>query len=174
MIEPLSDPRRVDPPTINDDEKASYAAWLDWHRITLVLKCEGLDDASRKARPIPTSKMSLHGLVRHMAEVERGWFRRVIAQEDAEHHFDYSVDEDADFEVAADASWEDDLALFEAEVEVCRAVAAAHDLDHQVKHPRSGTDFDLRWVYVHMIEEYARHNGHADLLRELVDGSVGD
>ena len=173
MIEPLSDPRRVDPPTANADEKASYDAWLDWHRITLVLKCEGLDDAGRKARPIPTSKMSLHGLVRHMAEVERGWFRRVIAQEDAKPILDYSVDEDADFDVTG-ASWEDDLARFEAEVEACRAVAAAHELDHTSKHPRTGTDFDLRWVYVHMIEEYARHNGHADLLRELVDGSVGD
>jgi uncharacterized damage-inducible protein DinB len=173
MTEPLSDPRGGEPPTVNRDEKASYDAWLDWHRITLVLKCEGLDDAGRKARPIPSSRMSLHGLVRHMAEVERGWFRRVIAQEDAKHLFDYSVDEDAEFEVQ-DASWEADLALFEAEVEACRAVAAAHELHHAAKHPRSGTEFDLRWVYVHMIEEYARHNGHADLLRELVDGSVGD
>ena len=115
MIEPLTDPRRVDPPTVNADEKASYDAWLDWHRITLILKCEGLDDAGRKARPIPTSKMSLHGLVRHMVEVERGWFRRVMAQEPG-HHFDYSADEDADFAVDG-ASWEDDLALFEAEGE---------------------------------------------------------
>jgi uncharacterized damage-inducible protein DinB len=173
VVEALSDPRRVDPPTVNGDEKASYDAWLDWHRITLVLKCEGLDDAGRKARPVTTSKMSLHGLVRHMAEVERGWFRRVIAQEDAPHIYDYSTDEDADFDVA-EASWEDDLAQFEAEVDACRAVAAAHGLDHRATHPRSGTEFDLRWVYVHMIEEYARHNGHADLLRELVDGSVGD
>ena len=173
MIEALSDPRRVDPPTVNGDEKASYDAWLDWHRITLILKCEGLDDAGRKARPIPTSKMSLHGLVRHMADVERGWFRRVIAQEGIATIFDYTVDEDADFDVA-DASWEDDLALFDAEVAACRAVAAAHGLEHTAPHHRTGTEFDLRWVYVHMIEEYARHNGHADLIRELVDGSVGD
>ena len=151
MIEPLSDPRRVDPPTVNRDEKASYDAWLDWHRTTLVLKCEGLDDAGRKARPVPTSKMSLHGLVRHMAEVERGWFRRVIAQEEAKHLFDYSVDEDADFDVT-DASWEEDLARFESEVEACRAVAAAHDLDHRA----TDTDFAAAGDHGHVIERAGR------------------
>ena len=81
MVEPLADPRRSDPPMVQRDEKASYDAWLDWHRVTLLLKCEGLDDAGRRARPFPTSLMSLHGLVRHMAEVERGWFRRTIGGE---------------------------------------------------------------------------------------------
>lgn len=174
VVEALSDPRRVDPPAVNTDEKASYDAWLDWHRATLLLKCDGLDDAGRRACPIPTSKMNLHGMVRHMADVERGWFRKVIAGEQLDHIYDYSTNHDQDWDVPDDASWDDDLATWQAEVEAARAVAAAHDLDHVGRHHRSGSEFDLRWVYVHMIEEYARHNGHADLIRELVDGAVGD
>jgi hypothetical protein len=174
MIEPLQDPRRVDPPMVNPDEKASYDAWLDWHRITLILKCEGLDDAGRKARPVPTSLMSLHGLVRHMAEVERNWFRRVIDGEDVRHIYDYSTSDDGDFEMPEDANWEVDLAVWQGEVDAARAIAAAKGLDDTGIRRRTGEEVDLRWVYVHMIEEYARHNGHADLIRELVDGSVGD
>lgn len=77
MVEELSDPRRVHPPLVAD-ERTMLEAWLEFHRTTLLLKCEGLDDAGRKARPVPTSKLSLHGLVRHMALVELNWFRRVL------------------------------------------------------------------------------------------------
>ena len=138
-----------------------------------MLKCEGIDDAGRKARPIPTSKMSLHGLVRHMTEVERGWFRRVIAQEDAKPILDYSVDDDADFEVPTTppgrTTWRSSRPRSRS-----AGPSPPPTTSTTGQAPPSGTDFDLRWVYVHMIEEYARHNGHADLLRELVDGSVGD
>jgi uncharacterized damage-inducible protein DinB len=175
MVEPLQDPRRIDPPMVNPDERSSYDAWLDWHRATLLLKCEGLDDAGRRARPVPTSLLSLHGLVRHMAEVERGWFRRTIDGQDLPGGIYWSDEQpDGDLEIPADASWDDDLATWQREVEAARAIAAAHDLDHTAVRRRTGQDVDLRWVYVHMIEEYARHNGHADLIRELVDGSVGD
>jgi hypothetical protein len=81
MVESMEDPRRVDPAFVQA-ERPMLESWLDWHRVTLLLKCEGLDDAGRKARPVPTSLLSLHGLVRHMAEVERNWFRRVLAGED--------------------------------------------------------------------------------------------
>src|SRR5437870_11309243 len=80
MVEDLSDPRRTEPPYVLS-EREMLERWLEFHRATLVLKCEGLDDAGRKARPVPTSKLSLHGLVRHMAEVERSWFRRALLRE---------------------------------------------------------------------------------------------
>ncbi|MET0727668.1 MAG: DinB family protein [Acidimicrobiales bacterium] len=175
MVEPLQDPRRHDPPPVTDDERASYEAWLDWHRITLLMKCEGLDDAGRRARPVSTSLLSLHGLVRHMAEVERSWFRKVISGEDLvggiywdDHH------PEGDFEVPDGDAFEDDVAVWVGEIAQARTIAAAHGLDDTGIRPRTGQAVDLRWVYLHMIEEYARHNGHADLLRELVDGAVGD
>ena len=148
-------------------------AWLEYHRITLLIKCEGLDDADRKRRPIPTSKLSLHGLVRHMAEVERNWFRRVLLREpDAPHiWFDPAI-EDSELVPLDDADWDADLAAWQAECDAAprgrgRARARRHRL-------RRGEPCSLRWIYNHMIEEYARHNGHADLIRELIDGSVGD
>ena len=175
MVDSIEDPRRTDPPTINRDEKASYDAWLDFHRTTLLLKCDGLDDAGRRARPVGTSLMSLHGLVRHMAEVERNWFRRVIDGENLVAGIYWSDDNpEGDFEIPPEARWEDDLAVWQGEIDAARAIAAAHDLDDTGVRRRTGEEVDLRWVYLHMIEEYARHNGHADLLREMVDGSVGD
>jgi uncharacterized damage-inducible protein DinB len=174
MVEPLEDPRRVDPP-FEADERESLEAWLEYHRTTLLLKCEGLDDEQRKRRPVPTSLMSLHGLVRHMADVERGWFRRTIAGEDAPPIFyDRDANIDGDFDLPADASWDDDLATWRAELDAARAIAAPLGLDDVGVNRRHGEAVSLRWVYLHMIEEYARHNGHADLVRELVDGAVGD
>jgi uncharacterized damage-inducible protein DinB len=173
MVEPLSDPRRIDPPLIAV-ERAMLEAWLDFHRATLLLKCEGLDDAGRKARPVPTSIMSLHGLVRHMAGVERGWFHRVLLNDpEAPSLFDDpALGEDSDFAPLDDADWESDVAAWQAECESSRKAAAAHGLD--VTGTKRGQQYSLRWIYVHMIEEYARHNGHADLIREMIDGSVGD
>jgi uncharacterized damage-inducible protein DinB len=172
MVEDIDDPRRSEPAYLLD-ERAMLEAWLEFHRLTLLLKCEGLDDAGRKVRPIPTSKMSLHGLVRHMAEVERGWFRRVLLSEPDLARI-YCIDrlDDRDFDLVDDADWETDKATWEAECQAARDNAVERDLDTTGTH-RSGDPVSLRWIYVHMIEEYARHNGHADLIRELVDGSVG-
>jgi uncharacterized damage-inducible protein DinB len=146
--------------------------WLDFHRITLQLKCEGLRDDERKARPVPTSKLSLHGLIRHMAEVERNWFRRVLTSEpDAPFiWFDPAVD-DSELYPLEDANWESDLAAWQAECAASRRTAAGFGLEETGI--RRGQPYSLRWIYAHMIEEYARHNGHADLIRELVDGAVG-
>jgi uncharacterized damage-inducible protein DinB len=171
MIEDLSDPRRSEPPYVLGD-RDMLEAWLEFHRTTLLLKCEGLDDAARKARPVPTSKLSLHGLVRHMADVERGWFRRTLMSEDAPRIWmDTGVD-DLDLVPIDDADWDADLAVWTAECEASRAAAAAHELDDP-SGVRDDEPCTLRWIYVHMIEEYARHNGHADLIREMVDGDVG-
>jgi uncharacterized damage-inducible protein DinB len=154
-------------------EREMLEGWLEFHRATLLLKAEGTDDQGRKARPVATSKLSLHGLVRHMAEVERSWFRRVLQREpDAPYiWYDPSL-EDSDMMPLDDANWDDDLAAWQQECQRSRDAAAACALD-DVGLTRRGIPCSLRWIYVHMIEEYARHNGHADLIRELVDGAVG-
>jgi uncharacterized damage-inducible protein DinB len=171
MVEDLVDPRREEPPFVLSD-RDMLERWLEFHRATLLLKCEGLDDRQRKSRPVATSKLSLHGLVRHMAEVERNWFHRVLLREpDAPSiWYDPSV-EDSELVPLDGANWDSDLAAWQAECELSREAAAAHDLDDTGI--RRGEPCSLRWIYVHMIEEYARHNGHADLIRELIDGVVG-
>ena len=166
---------RVDPPW-SGGEREELDAWLDYHRSTLLLKCEGLDDAGRKTRPVATSLLSLHGLVRHMAEVERNWFRRGINGEDvAPLYYDDDQHPDGDLDEYVDtADWDTDLATFLGECDAARRIATAHEFADTFHSPRRGVDISLRWVYLHMIEEYARHNGHADLIRELVDGTTGE
>jgi len=147
-------------------------AWLEFHRTTLLLKCEGLGDAARKSRPIPTSNLSLHGLVRHMADVERNWFGRILLCDDlAPSIFRDPTVADRELVPLDDADWESDVQTWHAECDASRAAAASHELDQTGR--RRGEPVSLRWIYVHMIEEYARHNGHADLIRELLDGHVG-
>jgi uncharacterized damage-inducible protein DinB len=172
MVEDIVDGRRTEPPFLLD-ERAMLEGWLEFHRTTLLFKCEGLDDAARKARPVPTSLLSLHGLVRHMAEVERNWFRRALLDEpDAPDVWASSAAVyDGEFLSLDDADWEKDLAAWRDECEASRGSADRFTLDHTGT--RHGDPCSLRWIYNHMIEEYARHNGHADLIRELVDGSVG-
>jgi uncharacterized damage-inducible protein DinB len=161
-------------PAFVADERTSLREWLQFQRETLEWKCEGLDRDGLIARPIPSSLLSLHGLVRHMAEVERSWFRRALTGEDAGPlYYDDDQHPDGDFELIDEADWSSDLATWKAECEHARALeAAAPSLD--VTGIRRGEPVDLRWIMVHMIEEYARHNGHADLISELIDGSVGD
>jgi uncharacterized damage-inducible protein DinB len=171
MVEDIEDSRRQEPSYILS-ERDMLEGWLEFHRTTLLLKCEELDDASRKTRPVPSSKLSLHGLVRHMAEVERNWFRRVLLRQPdlPSIWYDRAV-EDSELVPLDDADWEADLAAWQTECDASRKAAADHQLDDTGE--RRGEPCSLRWIYVHMIEEYARHNGHADLIRELVDGSVG-
>jgi uncharacterized damage-inducible protein DinB len=170
MVEDLVDPRRQEPAYILG-EREMLEAWLEFHRATLLLKCEGLDDVTRKARPVPTSALSLHGLVRHMAEVERGWFRRCLGREDIAYIFRDPEIEDSELVPLDDADWASDLAAWQAECDAARSMAAGRTLDDTGE--RRGEEVSLRWIYNHMIEEYARHNGHADLIREMLDGNVG-
>jgi uncharacterized damage-inducible protein DinB len=173
MVQDLEDPRRTEPPKDGLDERDMLEGWLEFHRTTLLMKAEGLDDRGRKARPIATSKLSLHGLVRHMAEVERSWFQRVLQREQDAPYIWYDADiEDSEMFPLDRANWDDDLAAWHAECDASRRVAATHSLD-DTGATRSGEACSLRWIYAHMVEEYARHNGHADLIRELVDGAVG-
>ena len=150
-------------------------AWLDWHRATLALKCEGLSPDQLRARMVPPSELSLLGLVRHMAEVELGWFRRGVAGEDARYHWITDERENAEFDDVETADVDEAFDAWQAEVRRSREIVdATSTLDHTFRRERDGVDISLRWVLCHMIEEYARHNGHADLLRERADGSVGE
>ena len=168
----LIDPRRTEPSLALADDRRMLEEWLEFQRTTLLLKVEGLDEEQLKARPVATSTMSLHGLVRHLTEVEHWWFDEVLQQNPSAPVYGTEDDGDADWFPLDDAVWEDDLAAWQAACATSRTIAASHDLADAGEHPREGAT-TLRWIFVHMIEEYARHNGHADLLRELVDGQVG-
>ncbi len=162
----------ADPPP-RGDERAMLQGWLEFHRAILLDKCTGLNDEQRKRRPIGTSLMSLHGLIRHAAEVERNWFRRALGgQYEVPGIFLTESSPDADWFPLDGADWSADVATWQAECENSRQTAAAHSLDDTGTGRRGGRrlEFSLRWIYNHMIEEYARHNGHADLIRELIDG----
>ncbi len=148
-------------------------AWLDYHRATLAWKCEGLTHEQLRERSVRPSTLSLLGLVRHMAEVERGWFRQGLAREDIPDLYETEQDRDADINGAQTADVAEAFATWRAECEAARkAEAAAPSLEATFKGRH--TEYSLRWILVHMIEEYARHNGHADLLRERIDGATGD
>ena len=143
-------------------------------KTTLAMKCEGLDDEQAAVASAPPSPFTLTGLVQHMAEVERNWFRRVLAGEQALPIYDPQADPDGPdggFELAEGATLRDALATWRAEIDCAREQCAGRALDGTGRF--MGQDVSLRWIYVHLIEEYARHNGHADIIRELVDGKVG-
>jgi uncharacterized protein DUF664 len=156
------------------DERATLDGWVDWHRQTLLRKCAGLTEAELKQRSSEPSALTLLGLVRHMDNVERGWFWDFAGQMAYVH----SVDGDdpaaewTDFSGAGDGDPASDLIQFHQTCQRSRELVADHDLDETFTDERDRT-FSLRWVYLHIIEEYARHNGHADLLRERIDGATG-
>jgi hypothetical protein len=158
------------------DERRSLDSWLDYHRATLLWKCAGLTADQLAVRPVPTSALSLLGLVRHMAENERIWFRVRFAGEDIGRLYYWSPDQpEVELDLAAADSAEVDFAIYATEVAAVRVTVGGHALGEKFVYGTQGQpERDLRWVYVHMIEEYARHNGHADLIRELLDGSTGD
>ena len=165
----VAGPGPADPPFAGP-ERATLEGWLEFHRATLLLTCDGLSDEQRRRRPVVTSLMSLHGLVRHMADVERNWFRRALDQPGVPAIFVSEEAGDADWAPLDHADWADDLGAWQAECEHSRRTAAAHALTDVGRADRGGrrAEFSLRWIYSHMIEEYARHNGHADLIREMV------
>jgi len=163
-------------PGLQAGEREMLTGWLDHHRAILLWKCEGLTDDQLRQRSVPPSTLSLLGLVRHMTDNERGWFRRVLLGEDVPFLYDTPDVPDSDFNGVGDADVAADFAAFEAECATSRQVVAGFpDLDVLSKErtERTGEQFSLRWILTHMIEEYARHNGHADLLRETVDGATG-
>ena len=160
------------------DERASLTAWLDYHRATLLWKLEGLDDEQLR-RPMTPSGLSLLGLVKHLTAVEHSWFVRAFARTGEAGLYESEDDPDLDFHVQEEETTE---AIVEAYLQACqrsRGILAAASLDDTFPFidpgwPRDGQPGDLRWIMVHMIEEVARHNGHADIMREMIDGATGD
>ncbi|HLL65761.1 MAG TPA: DinB family protein [Micromonosporaceae bacterium] len=161
-------------PPLNADERTTLESWLDFHRTTLVMKCEGLDEEQAATAAVPPSGFTLTGLVQHMAEVERNWFRRVLAGEPVSPIYDPGADPrgpDGGFTLSDGATVRAALDTWRAEIEIARAHCATRSLTDTGRFLEQAVS--LRWIYVHMIEEYARHNGHADLLRERIDGATG-
>ncbi|MFJ3955514.1 DinB family protein [Streptomyces libani] len=153
-------------------EREMLQGWLDFHRDTLLAKCTGLTaDQLIQASSAP-STLTLLGLVRHMTDVERTWFRKRFLGERVGDHYFTEADPDADFDDLDPSAAEAHFAAFRAEIEACDKAVADSGLDETFRTSR-GRTLSLRWIYVHMIEEYARHNGHADLLREQIDGTTG-
>ena len=162
---------RTEPPYVGD-ERAVLTGFLDFHRDTLEWKCAGLTSEQMRERAVGPSSLSLLGLVRHLADVERGWFRRGVAGEDATPLFYSDNDRDGDFDNVGTADVDEAFAAWRAEVTRAREITAAASLDDTFT--RRDQEISMRWVLVHMIEEYARHNGHADFIRERIDGATGE
>ena len=164
---------RVDPPLLGS-ERASLTTFLDWHRDTLAVKCEGLTAEQLRRQSMPPSTLSLLGLVRHMAEVERTWFRRVLAGETIPLVYSDTGDFQAAYQ-ADEADVDEAFANWRAEIEHARRIeSATPSLETTGYQPKWQEHVSLRWILIHMVEEYARHNGHADFLREGIDGTTGD
>jgi hypothetical protein len=178
FLHPDEDPREAGEDVAG--ERGILVRYLRDQRMTLELKCSGLDAAAMARRSVEPSNLSLLGLVRHLAGVEQYWFRQVMAGQETARHYRPDTDPDGDFDnavpdpaVVADAwqTWRAEVAFAE------RLVAEAPSLDvtgdYDYGQPYEPGSISLREVLVHMIEEYARHNGHADFLRERIDGRIG-
>jgi hypothetical protein len=165
---PTPDP--VDGPLTGDD-RPILEGFLNWQRVTLLNICAGLTGDQLASRPIPASSLSLLGLVRHLAKVERIWFRQRAAGLPVEPMYDPSLGKDADFDDGTAAEARADIERLQAEWR--RADAAVAGMAFGETFDVDGEAFSLRMVYVHMIAEYSRHNGHADLLRQSIDGVTG-
>jgi uncharacterized damage-inducible protein DinB len=165
---------RIDP-ELSGGERSMLDAWLDYHRGTLALKCDDLSPEQLRSRSIPTTTLTLLGLVRHMAKVERHWFRKILEGEDVPRLFSTEQDRDADFNDLTSHEPEEVFEIWRDEIARAREICRTRSLDDlSANVDRRGEKFNLRWIITHMIEEYARHNGHADLIREAIDGVTGD
>ncbi|EFL13914.1 DinB family protein [Streptomyces sp. C] len=163
-------------PSTTAGEREMLDGWLDYHRSTLAWKCEGLSEEQLRLTPLAPSALSLMGLVRHMAEVERYWFREIALGADLPDLYSTRENRDGDFHFTEADTWADAEQVWRTEVELARQAAADRSLEalSDAESHHRGEVFSLRWIYTHMIEEYARHNGHADLLREHIDGATGE
>jgi uncharacterized damage-inducible protein DinB len=160
-------PQPVDGPLTGDD-RPMLEGYLRWERATLLNICAGLTPEQLAARPLPTSNLSLLGLVRHMAKVERIWFRIRAAAQPIEPMYDLALGKDHDFDDVDPAGAEADFERYTAECVEADRAAAEVSFDHTFE--VHGDAMSLRMTYLHMIGEYGRHNGHADLVREAIDG----
>jgi uncharacterized damage-inducible protein DinB len=155
----------------NGDERSTLLAFLEWQRATLARKCDGLEPDQLRLRSAEPSSLSLLGLVRHMADVELGWFRRTLAGEDANDHYSSEDDRDGDFDDVDTADVTEAFATWHDECSRADEIISRRAMDATGRQ-RSGREISMRWILNHMIEEYSRHNGHADLIRERIDGAT--
>jgi uncharacterized damage-inducible protein DinB len=155
-------------------ERATLEASLEFQRQTFLLRCAGLSAEQLRRRAVEPSSMSLLGLLRHLADVERWWFRMNLAGEAIDHLYITEDNLNGEFDDVDSADAASDYATYLAEVDAARMVAAPRTLEDRFVNVRRSGERDLRWVYLHLIEEYARHNGHSDLLRERIDGVTGE
>jgi hypothetical protein len=166
-------------PGFHAGERIMLDGFLEFYRAVFLRKAEGLTDDEARRTPCPPSDLSVMGLVRHMAEVERNWFCRRLVDEDAGpiYYGDAHPDRDpnGDLHPGPDDTLDEAIATWQGEVEIARANAVAHSLDDLAQRPPSPEEVpSLRWITIHMVEEYARHCGHLDLIREAIDGVTGD
>ena len=180
MSDAAADPR-VDPP-LHGDEATILRGFLTYHRDTLRWKCSGLTQ-EQLAQPLPPSDMTLGGMMKHLALVESNWFDSVFTGVDYMPPFDtvdWDADRDWEWHTARDDSPEQLRALFDEAVRRADAVVdealtrGGLEQESARKSRHVDSTFTLRWILVHMIEEYSRHNGHADLIRESIDGQTGE
>jgi hypothetical protein len=162
---------RQDPPQTGD-ERAMLQGFLDFHRGTLLWKTAGLTGEQLLQARVEPSPMSLLGLIRHLTQVEKYWFQVTLAGRPVEVELWTDEHPDGDFTLVDAARAEQDLANFKTAIKLSDEIAGAYPLDHAFK--RRDSEHSVRWLYLHMVEEYARHNGHADLLRERTDGLTGE
>jgi uncharacterized damage-inducible protein DinB len=164
---------RIDPP-LTGSELEMLNTFLDYHRATLLWKVRGVSDEDIRRASVPTSTMTLLGLVKHLAYVERSWFQHRFKKDTVTFPWT-KEDPDADWRIEPDETTEGVIRLYNEECEKSRQVVAAASLDEKAARSwADGNSPSLRWIMYHMIEETARHNGHADLLREAIDGATGE
>lgn len=161
-------------PPLSADERSTLESWLDFYRATLAIKCDGLTEEQLRTASVPPSPLTLFGLLQHMAEVERNWFRRVLVGDQAPPIYDPDADPndpDGGFDLTGDLRFDTVRRTWQEEIDHARANCADRRLGQTS--PFLGGHVTLRWIYTHMIGEYARHSGHADLIRERIDGATG-
>lgn len=151
------------------DERVTLEAFLDDYRDIVVRKVSDLSEADARRRLV-TSSTTVGGLIKHLRWAEYGWFEQLLQEHSDDNR--RAHERSWEFELSADESLPTLIAEYQAQCEESRRIAAGYPLDHQVPHRRFGT-VSLRWIYVHMIEETARHTGQLDILREQLDGATG-
>jgi hypothetical protein len=163
-----------DDPDLEADELTVLGQYLDFHRATLEMKCARLTEGELKRRAVPSSNLTLLGLVRHLTDVEYGWFCECLDGQPERSLYFTSDDPNGDFDNLESQPVIDVWAAYHAQLAESRRILSTFENADEMARGGGRRPRNVRWVALHMIEEYARHNGHADLLREAIDGVTGE